>query len=154
MKIAPLNQQRIGNVAGLHIGFMWALNPIIEWMRFVGIELNCSKERASWGRWFGPILLVFNVLLGVFSVIKKAFVGYDVRQVVGLLERANFAFYSAALHLAFVWCARCNWNHLYQILRKVELSFGSSYVGLYQMCRQVTIIGTVFFIVVRSYSRK
>ena len=99
----------------------------------------------------GLSLLAFNLALSITEcsgAAKKASFSDDVLQVVGLLEQVNLAFYSAALHAAFMWTVRCDWNHLYRIMLKVERVFGSGHSDLYRKCRKVAIIGVAFFIVV------
>jgi len=132
-------------------GFVWSLNPILTWMRFIGIELNRSIRHSNWRclvvSAFGLLLLTFNLLINVTQLIATVRTSPS-SVCVDVLKEANIAFYSVAVHFVFVMAVRSRWKKLFDTMQQIERSFALNRSILYKACRKVSIAGMVFFTVV------
>ena len=148
--------------------FLWSLNPIFTWMRFIGIELNYKINRPNWRRnvtmLIGFLLLTFNICTNVirlFMFFNKTDLidgtgSFNVRNGVDLLEEMNEAVISLAPHIAFIIMVHSDWKKLFDTMQQIESSFALNRPMLYRRCRKISIAGMVFFTVViqiRNQSR-
>ena len=139
--------------SGKSRGFLWSLNPMVIWMRFIGIELNCSTKRSNWHRTAAAglslLLLMFNSLVNVTQLI--AIVRKTPSSVwVDVLKEVNVALYPVAIHSAFLMAIRSHWSKLFDTMEQIERSFAFNRLILYKACRKVSIAGMVFLTVVKS----
>lgn len=139
--------------------FEWSFKPAVLWFKWSsGFNLIPSPS-CGWNLLFGIVALLANLVINASALYAavNALNFTDALSTVDIfsvgLERVNFACYTLGIHLIFfVVSSSAKWKDLWANL--IDIQKHNKLNGhFYRRVRKVVLIGSAFFMMVRSLSR-